>query len=333
MTSTLRVIWPEGPNPNPPVRRSRPTLTLSQFYEDFFLPAIRLARGQSPGTIEQDRVALGHWQRITGDPPLEAIDDRVCQQFMLALSALSPATRRKTAIHLQAILYHAGPRSRTHRGAVGLLEDVPYLERPSGAAGDPQDGFTLEEIGLLLAAVGRVQPTISVPVADQHRWWRALILFAHHTALRVGNLLDARWSWLDADGWLHVPASYYKQRKPGRRFYVSTAAREAAESIRSSDDRMFAWSGSRSWLFACWRRINGGLPRHRRFCFKGFRRATLTWLAQRNALVARLVAGHRTLDVLEAHYIDRRVVVDLLEQLPRPAYHPPGPRQLTLFDL
>lgn len=337
MTSTLRVIWPDGRDARPPSTAQR--VTLSQFYREWFLPRVRVPRGSAPDTLSADRTALRHWVRITGDPPLAAIDDELCAAFVSAMydRVASPATVRKTCIHLQAILYRAGPRTPRYRTAAGLLEAVPYLERPAVTAGDPRPGYTPAELSQLLAATAGVKVTSSCPAADQPAWWRSLLRFVHHTGLRVGTVMRARWSWLDADGWLHVPPAGYKQHKAGRRFYLSEAALEAAEGARTGQERMFAWQhweANRGWFYRVWRSISdAALPPARRAGFYGLRRATLSWLAARNPLVARLVAGHRKLDVLEDHYIDRRVVVELLEALPRPEYHPPGPRQLTLFPM
>jgi hypothetical protein len=122
------------------------------------------------------------------------------------------------------------------------------------------------------------------------------------------------------DGWLVVPASAYKQNKGGRRFYLSKAALAAARRVRiPGEDRIFAWNGSRSFFRNGWNRLIRALPANRRFGTKAVRRATLTWLAERNPLVSRLVAGHRKLDVLEDYYVQRAVVCDLLESMPIPA--------------
>jgi len=334
MSNTLRVFRPNEPgNDDDSAQR----INLTQFWQRWYLPRIRAPRGSAPGTVSADQTALGHWAKITGDPPLAAIDDDLCAAFVAKLAGTySPATVRKTCIHLQAMLHRAGPRTPRYRTAAGLLADVPYLERPPATAGDPRPGYTADELSALLTAADRVPHRSNCPAEHQPTWWRALLLFAHHTALRPSTILRARWSWVDADGWLHVPPAQYKQGKPGRSFYLSTAARAAAEAAHSGHDRMFAWSNwesSRGWFYRTSRHIFATIPPHRRAAFYGLRRATLTWLGARNPVVARLVAGHRKLDVLEDHYLDRRVVVELLEALPRPEYHPPGPRQLTLFDL
>lgn len=314
--ATLRIFWPEDIQP-PAVTKQMPTL--SEFYESYVLPIVRLPKGRSPGTIMQDRVALSHWKRATGDPPMNEITPETCAQFIAGLiGTMAPTTIRKTAIHLQFMLDCAGPPDRRHRSAAGLLESVPYIERPEAVAREPDSCFTMAEIERLIESTRRARPIKAITFPDPCLWWASLIRFAWHTGLRLGNILNARWSWIDADGWMRVPQTEYKQHKPGRRFYLSAAAREAAARVRTGD-LLFAFGARANYFHARWRTFLRVLPLGRRFHFKGFRRATLTWLAERNPIVSRLVAGHRKLDILEDFYCQRSVVVDVLESMPIPA--------------
>lgn len=320
MSAHLRVLWPENWSPKPrssPIRKP----TLCEFYETYVLPLIRRPRGRSEGTIEQDRVALQHWRRITRDPPIDQITAEVCARFMeqLQKAGMSSSTIRKTAIHLQFILDHAGPPDRRHRNAAKLIDQVPYIERPEGRRGQPEPAFSFTEIETLIDACKQIKETACLSLHDSGLWWASLIRFGWHTGLRRMNLLNARWSWITPDGWLVVPPPSYKQHKDGRRFYLSQAARTVAERVRiPGEDRIFAWNGSLTHFCKQWRSIMSVLPAERWFGTKAIRRATLTWLAERNPLVSRLVAGHRKLDVLEDFYIQREVVIQLLESMPVP---------------
>ena len=80
----------------------------------------------------------------------------------------------------------------------------------------------------------------------------------------------------------------------------------------------FATFGILSIIRKCWSKLTTAIPENRRFGTKAIRRATLTWLAERNPLVSRLVAGYRKLDVLEDFYIQRDVIINLLETVPTP---------------
>lgn len=317
----LRVIWPDEYHENAASNQIPRIPTLSEFYDSYVRPVIRQPRGRSDGTIEQDLIAIRHWKRITGDPPLNAITADVCAQFVAELIryGLSPSTIRKTATHLQFILDHAGPADRRHRNAAEIISKVPYLERPQACGGDPEPAFTLAEIESLIEACKQLLPTSTIGFQKQPLWWASLIRFAWHTGLRRMNLLNVQWSWVDSNGWLFIPSSKYKQHKAGRRLYLSTMARKIAERVRNQgEDRIFAWNGSMSYFRKYWSKLTMALPEHRRFGTKAIRRATLTWLAERNPLVSRLVAGHRKLDVLEDFYVQRDVIVNLLETMPTP---------------
>lgn len=321
MTAQLRVFWPDD-LPSKANRSNKVRLkTLSEFYETFVLPSIRRPRRQPEETIAQDRVALNHWKRLTGDPPLDRITPELCACFMTALAneGKKANTLRKIAVHLQFILDFAGPPDRHHRNAAKILTEVPYIERPPAVADEPEPAFTMGEIELLIEASKNCGHSSKIPFQDQKLWWASLIRFTWHTGLRRMNLLNARWSWLTQDGWLVIPPPKYKQNKTGRRFYLSSTARKIAERVRvQGEDRIFAWKGTASYFHERWRIIAEVLPPERRFCTKAIRRAALTWLAERNPLISRLVAGHRKLDVLEDFYIQRDVVIDLLESMPCP---------------
>lgn len=316
----FRIIWPEDwPRGSSPRPARKPTLT--EFYADYVLPMIRRPKGRANGTVEQDWIALRHWKKITGDPPLDQITTETCARFMAALAemGLAESTQRKTAIHLQFILDHAGPADRRHRNAAEIITRVPYIERPEGTPREPEQAFTLGEIELLIESCREIKCTSAIPCHDQPLWWASLIRFAWHTGLRRMNLLNARWSWVTEDGWLVIPAARYKQKKAGRRVYLSEAARQAAGRVKTQgEDRMFAWNGSLSFFRNCWKLLTKAMPTDRQLGLKAIRRATLTWLAERNPLVSRLVAGHRKLDVLEDYYVQRDVIINLLESMPVP---------------
>lgn len=314
--SLLRVVWPDDLSARPASRM--PTLT--EFYKDFVLPLVRRPRGAPDSTIQQDRVALGHWVRLTRDPPISEIDAALCARFVASLMerGLAPATVRKIVIHLQFIIDHAGPADRRHRNTAEILTKVPFLERPRQIASEPRPSFIFHEIEALLEMCRQMTATPRIAHPNQAIWWASLIRFAWHTGLRRSNLLNVRWSWVSEDGWLTIPPAHHKQNK-GQMLYLSTAACAAASRVRiAGEDRMFAWNGTWSYLRKKWGQLVAALPANRRFGWHAIRRATLTWLAERNPLVSRLVAGHRKLDVLEDFYCQRSVVVGLLESMPIP---------------
>jgi integrase len=283
------------------------------------------------------------------------IDDLTCAHFLAELAQrpglrgaprLSPNTVIKHAAHLQFCLDKAGPRSRLNRLGQNLLAEPPFLARPPRRRKPPRDRFTLDE---LTAWLDCLPATAQLPRrmrgAEPARWWRALILFAYNTALRINAVCEARRGWLETrhpkrgaltEWWLLLPADVMKGRREGQEVYLNTAARLALQMAPPSEDgRLFAWPGwpeSQGWLQELRRRqLAEALPPGRRFGFHGLRKAALHWLASKNPLVARKVAGHVDgSDVLSDHYTGADVVMELLERLPQPG--PAHQKRLPLAD-
>jgi len=316
-------------------------MTLPDFYAAYVLPIVR--RLSSPKTIEQDRNALRRWAELTPNPALDAIDDALAADFVDALAArttrrgtiISPNTVRKTCTHLQLILDCAGPKTRRRRRTAQLLDAarVPYFERPPESHEEPSDIYTLDEIGLWLDACSTARRSMSLPwfnAARSARWWRALVIFAYNTGLRIETTMGATWDMIDRDpgrpGWMIVPAAIAKGQRGGR-YYVNRAARAAIESLGTKgadggQGNLFPWRGwprSATWLHASRRNIQSRsqLPPARRIGFHGLRKALATWLAARNPMVASIVLGHRG-GVTQRHYVDPVIVAELLEQVPQP---------------
>jgi len=326
--------------------------TLPEFYERFVLPVCHEGKDRQPQTVRAYRGSLKLWAQITGNPPLRQIDDVTCADFAKAVSQraglkgaakVSPNTVIKHCTQLQFCLDKAGPRSRGNRLGQNILPEPPYLVRPKGRH-RLRDRFTLDEITAWLDVL---PTTATLPRSmrgiEPPRWWRGLIRFVYNSALRIDSAIEARREWIEVrakrgqppEHWLCLPAEATKPRQP-LQVYLNQSARLAIEMVpRSEDGRIFAfpgWPSSQSWLQELRRRQLAEipttiLPEDRRLGFHGLRRATLHWLAERNPLVARKVAGHSGGDVLADHYVGADVVIPLLERLPQP-----GPaRQGMLF--
>jgi integrase len=319
--------------------------TLTELYERFVLPMRRMPKRAAEGTIEQDRVALDLWVQYTGNPRISDIDSELCQAFIERISrrpglrgrkTISANTIRKIAMHLQFILDCAGPEVRRDRPTAGLLDSrPPYIMRPDKVDKPATDDFTLGEIGLWLEACKHARQTANLMGIPAAKWWRALILFAYNTGLRIQSIMGAEWDMLDVyrPDWIVIPPEIYKGGKVGGRFFVNRQAREAAESIRRpGQSRLFPWQGwpkSASWLHVCRREIlaHSQIPEHRRFGFHGLRKALITWIAPKNAMIASMVAGHRRGNVTRDCYVNPGVVQELLSRVPQPRRE----RQRDLF--
>jgi integrase len=316
-------------------------MTLPQFYDAYVLPICRVSRGADTKTIAVDRTALRYWHELTRDPSLEDLDEYDCSDFVERSTQLpgrqgklaSPNTIRKHCTHLQYILDRAGPRSRRVRNAARLIPEPPGFDRPRPRKRACPELLSLVEIGAWLLACQEATSPARIERVSPPVWWRALVIFAYNTGLRIDTIMELRWPMLNQAGWLEVPAEIFKGGDHGGVFYVNAAGRKAIEPLRKwGHEKIFPWAHwpkSSSYLHKqrrrLWRRAHIDRPGNG---FHGLRRALLTWLSGRNDLIARFVAGHAAgNDILQGHYVDhRQIVVELLEQVPQPRARRKGAR-------
>lgn len=328
--------------------RLSPAMTLTEFSEIYVLPVYMRMKDSSPRTIDEYRQSLKYWREFSADPPLEEIDQWLCAEFVEQLKrlpgrktdqCLSPNTIRKHCIQLQHCLDLAGPQSRQHRCAQGLLEQVPYLERPSAWYEEVEKTFEIEEIDRWLGVCWHAKvPRISgvSPTA----WWSALIIYIYNVGIRINTALQIRWEMHRRDDrqrlWLHVPPGIIKQHR-GEKFYVNIAAAEAMESIRSQRELIFPWPHHRRYLDTVRVKLltAAGIPPERRFGFHALRGAMCTEAAEKNPMVAQKQAGHLGIAMTRDAYVNKKVVAETMEKLPQPRgrrRRKDDPRQQRLFD-
>ena len=297
------------------------------------------AKKLSPRTAAIYDQAVELWESLTSNPTLGEIDGNqdVCERFVAGLesrpgvkksSKMSADTIRKLCSPLQKILNLAGapcPWNRRQRIGARILQEVPYIERPELTHNPPDGDFTLHEIELWLGACDQAPRCKNLQGLDPFKFHTSLVLFCYNTALRIDTAMTASWEMVDRKrpGWISIPPSIYKGRKYGGDFYLNAFARAAIESIRTSrSDLLFPWRGwpsSQSWLQEQRRVLLAltAIPAHRRFGYHGLRKACLTWLAERNPMIAAIVGGHRG-GVTQEHYVNPRIVASLLDKLPQP---------------
>lgn len=303
-----------------------PALTLREFFEQYVLPVYLRGRRAAESTVGQWRESVRLWAAYTGGPPLGAIDDYVCAEFVAGLSArkwrgtiLSPNTVRKHVVPIAKILSLAGPRTQREPAGKGLLAEVPYLPKPPERVEPSERDLSLAEIEQWMAACdGATRPRIAgVEPAD---WWRALILWQYNTGLRIECSLSVEWSML-GPRWLEVPARLVKGRKRGVKIWINEAARAAVARVRTGSPRILSYPYQAKSFHAQRRavvaRIDG--EHSERFKTHNLRRSLLTWLARHNPLVAKLQAGHSMGgDVLGKFYVNPSVVERLMSRVPQP---------------
>jgi hypothetical protein len=226
--------------PNHPLENLTPDVTLSEFYERFFLP-VRLT-GADPKTLKEDRTTLGKWRAYAGERPLGSIDRVLLAGFLpwLQSQGLGLVTAAKHLARVQTFLRAAGPdRDGDDQGLFAeILEKPPRVKAPALPERDePDKAFSLREIGSWLDACQQAAPMRRVrsPAA----WWQSIVLFDYNFPVRFETLTAARFEWLywredvpelKPGWWLKCPPGTDKTDCE-RRYYVSSHALAALEIL------------------------------------------------------------------------------------------------------
>lgn len=311
-----------------------PAMTLSQFYELWVLPHCRMVEARSSKTIKQDRESLSYWARFTGDPPMAQIDRETGRLFIEGVKALpgrrksdtiAANTVRKHCTHIQFILDRAGPGNGRDKEGAGLLEQGIYLKRPRKTYREAVDNFSLDEIWRMISACGHAGKSKHLRLVDPETFHRSLLIFEYNTGLRIETtiLLTRDMLFEDARGlWVIIPPSIYKGHWHGLRMFLNRHAVGAIDAVKTSLATIFPWEN--------WPQSESALHTHRRKIMKaadvirpgvgfhGFRKTLLTWVAARNPMLAKIIAGHRGGDVTRDHYVDPRIMADILDKVPQP---------------
>lgn len=149
-------------------------MTLTQFYNESYLP-LRLV-GKSPGTFCGYAMALRQWSRFS-DVPIQQIDSRLLAGWQAwLLPGHSPATVNSYMRHIRAILNFAASEE------VGILARPPTIRMLREPRRSPL-ALTVEEFAAVLRTAAR-EPNAPL--------WRALLLVAWETGLRLRGLLSLR---------------------------------------------------------------------------------------------------------------------------------------------
>ena len=313
--------------------------TLSEFYRSAFLPLWIQARKLSAATRTSYEESVSHWVRLTGDPPLDQIDDQAVASFAARLyelpgrrsSQMSEWTAHKHVRQLQRILDFAGPKTRDRAGRMNqaVIDLPPLIPRPGNPPKAPRPPYTTDELQKLISAASDLARPAWHP--DPPAYWRSLLSLLATTGLRIGEALAAQWNHVtrspDFPGaWLDIPPTAHKSKK-SKRQYVPLQAFESLQSAPRVDDHLIPWPGKhRRWLDRLFHRLHdaAGIPPHRQLGFHAIRRWHLTTVRRLGFFhsrdLARAAAGHSDTATTLAHYLDPtaedEILAATLERLP-----------------
>lgn len=328
-----------------------PHMSLCQFYEAYYKPAVMIPRDNAARTLREYAKSLDYWKDFTGDPPLSQINYVTCADFLSGLrklpgnkvgTTLSNNTIRKHACAVQMILDMTGSPERKRRHAAGLLDRVPYVERPAEQETlKAEESFTLAEISAILSACGKARQrrglVIPTPI-----FWRGLVTFAFNVGFRIETLMSIEWTMIE-ESWIRVPSSREVIKKGrGNVFYLNESTRAAIEPLKAFKQyspRVFAWPNwsqqNQSNLQAHHHALQAaaGLAKERQFGFHGYRRAHAYYLESVNPNAAAMSLNHKDGGkTTRKHYLRKELLSDALDKMPQPAQRESSDAaQLMLF--
>jgi integrase len=208
-------------------------MLVKTFFEEEYLHA--KLTDASVRSIEQYRIAIGHWSKFNKRPPtIKDFSDTAMDRFaswMVGERNLAVPTANKVRRHLKAIWNFAFER--------GEVKRPPRFKRLKELEKDPV-AWTPEEIGRLLDAINRLCGKINgVP---SRLFWRALILFLYDTGARINVTMHLEPRHIDLrNRTVLLPAEYQKQGKD----QVVDISEETAAILRELIDKR------RTYVF-CW---------------------------------------------------------------------------------
>jgi len=257
-------------------------------------------------TLEQYDIAVSQYDEHAGR---DACDAESLRAFLRAIRETRSARTANNKRQALLTLWRFAHEER--------LVDVepPRITKFREAKREPT-AWTVQEVGQLLAACRRAR-TVGGSWTPQH--WRALVLTAYDTSLRIGCLLAVPRDCLEGSV-LYVPGELQKHRRDSRHRLHSTTVETIA--TLPVTHRLFHWPVRRRALWVEFGVIldDAGLPHGRRDKFHRLRRTSYSYVAAALGIdAATRHAGHA--GDLSAVYLDRRLLdePDPLDALPRPA--------------
>lgn len=299
-------------------------MLLSEFVARHFRPRLerKIKRGQSrPRNLEAYEETFELWLALVGDSPLtdlewgskgvqlgEDFSDRLAERPGRKNDKISGRTINKHLTAMASILAEAGPRTKKHPSAAGLIKEPPVWERMRESLEDPVP-YSLAELETVLSGVERLY----MPAA----WWRRLGIVTYYTGLRRQALVRfagesqpticSKWLRRDEWGlWLWIPAEASKTHSP---YWVSIPPwmAEPFEAMPPNGP-WFSWSASQNWFSR--RATKQGLALHR------VRKTTGTQLARIDSMASSMQLGHAG-GVTQRHYIGPQFHAEKVGQMPR----------------
>lgn len=328
------------------------TLTLRQAWLQLHQSA-----DHSPRYAEDVLKALDHWERLTDDPPLRAIDNLALKQWKERLQTTPlppprhwsaakkatwvprPPSRTTVAKYLReiiAILSTCGPARHGKPDALGVLAIVPCTAPPPVDEGDVVYAEPEEVSAIYRACDAATWPkgpgprqTWPAELMTAADWWRALLVYLFNIGSRKNEFLRLRWDTVDMSRRLLTPPTS-KRQKACLRPINATLFDHLFSIWQPARELVFACPDSKTLLYSQFHTIQraagisvprpAGSRRLPVFGFHELRKTCGTVLTELNPRAAQAMLGHASIETTMRSYSNaRRSLLKAAHALEQPA--------------
>ncbi|MHC4698495.1 MAG: tyrosine-type recombinase/integrase [Planctomycetota bacterium] len=282
-------------------------LTLRGAYETYHKSA-----AHAEETTTKYRDLMKWWERLTADPPVDQITNRMLKEFQAGLlsNGLARSTVNSYLAHLTAILSTIGPASPSNPFAEGVIDTFPRVRRLKVKLRLPR---VVPDEALL--AIYRGCESARWPIRlgiDPTDWWRALSVFLYNVGTRTGDFRALKCEDIS----LRRQSLKLMAKKSDQQERVIPLHDSVVEHLEriwrppralvfpTSDKRMDQPSRhTPKQLYEHWYRIQAyaGLPKPG-YTFQEFRKTCCSVLFERSPGAANAMLGHASMTTTERFY-------------------------------
>lgn len=305
---------------------SEQELSLRGYYERCILPEIE--HEQSPSSLQQDRVALNHWERLTGDLPLSKIDREqiVAYRDGLVARGLAPATVNKCWRELRSMFLWAADED--------VIPKAPQVSRrmKSKLVKQPakiqRETLTIDEVTRLYKACKKATYPAGGEIPAPKLWRTAIVLWWFYGARTLDVIGKLSWENVQVNDRLLRFAAQKTGKLQG--LPLTDLVIEHLKSIKRNSNLVFPGFKTKGcflqekqvWkngYYATWRgeiQTEAGMSEVK---IKHFRETMITRNNGIEASLGNWIAGHYMPGVSAQHYdLPTQRIRDAIERTPVP---------------
>lgn len=253
------------------------------------------------GTLVWFNCAVARWSRHIGRlPESDDFSDSAFNAWLKAELESAVLSRQTVSSYRRALLmlWRWGWRE-------GYLPTAPRNPKPVKAPLPIPAGFAAADVDRLLSAAAKVQGRFRRNGIEKRAFFRALILLAWYSGLRLGDLLRITWQDIDRGALVMKKTGY------PNRFKVPTKTREALEVLRiEGERRVLGGVVSRRYAISGMKKIREAARLPAIGGAKAIRKGAASTCERQQRGSAKVFLGHKTHGLVDRYYLVPEIVED-----------------------